>query len=117
MDAIPGLGAAARIGQGAARVAAPSDGFSVPEGGAAPTRAASSAASMAGLLALQEAGGDEVRDREAKRRGRDLLDELAGLQRDLLAGPPGTARLARLAGLAADVPFAADPRPTRGCAT
>jgi hypothetical protein len=64
---------------------------------------------MAGLLALQEAGGDEVRDREARQRGRDLLDELAALQRELLAGAPDAARLARLAELAAGLPLAADP--------
>ena len=91
--------------------------FSVADGGTrpAPTGTADAEevaeASLAGLLALQEdAGGGQIRDREARRRGRDLLAELAALQRDLLAGPPGTERLARLAGLAAAVPDAADPR-------
>jgi len=67
--------------------------------------------SLAGLLALQEeVGGGQARDREARRRGRDLLAELAALQRALLSGPPGAERLARLADLAAAVPEAADPR-------
>ncbi len=51
-----------------------------------------------------------LRDRDAKRRGRDLLDELAGLQREMLAGDPDPARLTRLADLARDIPLAADPR-------
>ena len=93
--------------------------FSVPEGTAAPAGDAAGAAeaeevaeaTLAGLLSLQEeSGAGEVRDRAARRRGRDLLAELAGLQRDLLAGGPDEARLARLAGLAAAVPEAADPR-------
>jgi len=90
--------------------------FSVPEGAAGGAVGAAEAeevaeASLAGLLSLQEeSGAGEVRDRAARRRGRDLLAELAGLQRDLLAGGPDEARLARLAGLAAAVPEAADPR-------
>ncbi len=111
MDAMQGLGPASVIGQGATRTAAPRAGFSVPTGGTATTAAGAAApVSMAGLLALQEAGGDEVRDREAKRRGRELLDELAGLQRDLLSGLPDAARLSRLADLAAGSAEAADPR-------
>ena len=67
--------------------------------------------SLTGLLALQEeVDGGPVRDREARRRGRDLLAELAALQRDLLSGGPGSARLARLVDLADAVPEAADPR-------
>jgi hypothetical protein len=39
-----------------------------------------------------------------------LLAELAALQREVLAGAPDAARLARLTGMAAEVPEAADPR-------
>jgi hypothetical protein len=55
------------------------------------------------IFALQEAAPETVGDRPARRRGQDMLDELAVLQRDLLtpSGPsPGTLR--RLAHLAAD---------------
>ena len=111
MVVIPGLGSAGRVTEGAGRTAAPSTGFSVATGSATATGVASAASvSVANLVALQEAGGDEVRDRDAKRRGRDLLDELACLQRDLLAGAPDAAQLARLADLAANAPEAADPR-------
>jgi hypothetical protein len=89
-------------------------GFSVAEGDAKPsgTGEAESVAetSLAGLLALQEQAGGEVRDFAARRRGLDLLAELAALQREVLAGGPGADRLSRLAGLAAEVPEAADPR-------
>jgi hypothetical protein len=92
----------------------PAGGFSVPAGGAAPAgaEAAGGAAevSLAGLLALQEAADEPVRDRQARRRGHDLLAELAALQRELLAGPPDLDRLERLAALAREVPDAADPR-------
>jgi len=68
-------------------------------------------ASAAGLLTLQEdAAPGDVRDRAARRRGYDLLAELAALQRELLAGDPGADRLARLAVLAEQVPDATDPR-------
>jgi hypothetical protein len=110
MDAIPGLGPAGRITQGSVRTAPRGGGFSVPTGGNAAASGAAAPVSMAGLLALQEAGGDEVRDRDARRRGRDLLDELAGLQRELLAGYTDPVRLTRLADLAATSPHAADPR-------
>jgi len=50
-----------------------------------------------------------VRDREARRRGQDMLAELLRLQRALLAGAPDEAALRRLATLATDVPAAADP--------
>jgi len=110
MDAIPGLRPAAAVGQGSPRPASPRGGFAVPGGGAVPAGTTSEPVAMSVLLALQEAGGEAVGDREAKRRGRALLDELAALQRDLLAGPPDAERLARLAALAAGAPEAADPR-------
>jgi hypothetical protein len=89
-------------------------GFSVAEGAEARSSGDAEAVaevSLAGLLALQEeSGGGEVRDRAARRRGLDLLAELAALQREVLAGAPGAARLARLGAMAAEVPDAADPR-------
>ncbi|MBN8890954.1 MAG: hypothetical protein J0H91_11760, partial [Rhodospirillales bacterium] len=73
--------------------------------------------SLAGMLALQEMEEGEVRDRAARRRGQDLLAQLAGLQRALLAASgPGAAEasagaaLHRLSTLAEAVPQAADPR-------
>jgi hypothetical protein len=101
----------------AARAVARGRGFSVADGPvprpAGGTGEADSVAetSLAGLLALQEeADGGDARDRAARRRGRDLLGGLAALQRDLLAGGPDPARLARLAEMADSLPEAADPR-------
>jgi hypothetical protein len=66
---------------------------------------------LAGLLALQAEDGDEARDREARRRGHDMLAELAALQRTLLAeGGVPVDQLRRLEALAADPPSASDPR-------
>jgi hypothetical protein len=117
MDPISGLGPAGPVASTAARARARGAGFRVADEAAArPSRDVGETedvaeASLAGLLALQEGrDGDSVRDREARRRGRDLLAELGALQRDLLAGPPDPARLARLVDLAGAVPEAADPR-------
>jgi hypothetical protein len=88
-----------------------SDGLAGPRAGGTGEADSVAEASLAGLLALQEeAGGGDVRDRAARRRGRDLLGELAALQRDLLAGAPGADRLERLAAMAESLPEAADPR-------
>jgi hypothetical protein len=117
MEPINGLGPTGPVTQVSARARARDIGFRVADDKAArPSGAAGEAeevaeASLAGLLALQEElDGGPVRDRAARRRGRDLLAELASLQRDLLAGGPDAARLARLADLADTVPEAADPR-------
>lgn len=113
MSGIQGIAAASRLA-GAGRAASASGGaFSVPEGaGTAGAAASGSVAgiSLAGLLALQESGGEAVADREARRRGHDLLSELAGLQRDLLADGPQPERLQRLGNLLNSVPSADDPR-------
>lgn len=116
MDPIHGVGAAGPVGTTAARGRARGEGFRVAEqadpaaGGAGEVEELAEP-SLAGLLALQEElDGGPVRDRAARRRGRDLLDELAGLQRALLSGPPAPERLARLAEMAEQVPEAADPR-------
>jgi hypothetical protein len=117
MDPISGLPPTGPLAPVSARARARGRGFSVADGAAAPVSAGLdeadcvAEASLAGLLALQEdAGGGATRDRAARQRGRDLLAELAALQRDLLAGPPGAARLARLVDLADAAPDAADPR-------
>ena len=67
-------------------------------------------AALSGLLALQEAEGVPIRDREARRRGRDILGALTELQRALLGGLGSDGATARLSTLLADLPLAADPR-------
>jgi hypothetical protein len=110
MSGVRGVGTAAVAGR-SGRAAATQGGFSVPTGGTSATGSAGAATpvSLAGLLALQEAGGDAVADREARKRGHDLLTELSALQRDLLDGPPDSAQLQRLEGLLEAIPAAADP--------
>jgi len=117
MDPINGLGPAGPVTPVSPRGRAHGAGFRVADDTAArPTGTAGEAdevaeASLTGLLALQEElDGGPLRDRAARRRGRDLLAELSALQRDLLAGGPDPGRLARLADLADALPEAADPR-------
>jgi hypothetical protein len=79
-------------------------GFSLGGTGAAGASAeahgtAAVAAPGLGLLALQSGAGDQERDRDARRRADSLLEDLAGLQREMLGGTPDPARLARLAAL------------------
>ncbi len=96
-------------GQAPARPGAP--GFTVDLGleGAARTLAATPAAALDAMLALQEAEAESVRDRAARRHGKALLEALAALQHALLGGEEGPA-LQRLAALLAAMPEAADPR-------
>ncbi len=107
-----GRGAAAR-GTGA--------GFAMPEGGpAGPAAAGIGAAEAAPLigvmLALQEAGAggaaERARDRAARRHAEAMLGELRTLQLAILGRAPGGtapgAALERLAGLARQLPEAAD---------
>ena len=78
-------------------------------GGAA--AAASPVRGLDALLALQEtavAQDPAARDREARRHGRDLLEELAALQKALLSGEAGEAALGRLVALLRSMPAAAD---------
>jgi hypothetical protein len=79
-------------------------GFSLPAaggGGAAGVAATAAAAPLGlGLLALQEGGEAARRDAAAHQRAESLLEELAGLQRDMLDGGADPARLQRLARLA-----------------
>ncbi|MDO9500777.1 flagellar assembly protein FliX [Falsiroseomonas sp.] len=91
----------------AARPRRSAGGFALPDAGGDATATAGVAAppAMGGLLALQESGAPErpeaVADR-ARRRASQALDELRGLQLDLLREDPRDAgRLARLEALAA----------------
>lgn len=84
-------------------------GFRVAEhDAAAPEATATGTVSMPSLLGLQEAQGDAVSDREARRHANEALDTLKDLQLSLLRG--GKAGLDRLSRLAARMPEAADPR-------
>ena len=80
-----------------------------------PVPAGAGEVSLEGMLALQEADGalaregHATRDRKARRRGRALLEALAGLQRGLLAEGAAVDTLRRLAQLAAEPEEAADP--------
>jgi hypothetical protein len=89
-------------------------GFFVPpetaEPGQADAAAAPAATSLGSMLALQEASGEAVADREARRHGNDMLAALAELQRALLGGGDDGVAPQRLADLAAAVPPASDPR-------
>jgi hypothetical protein len=91
-----------------------SQSFIAPEEAAADQPVTSSAetqeTSLATMLALQELNGEAVEDRQARRRGQDMLALLARLQRDLLAGADDATSLQRLAQLAAVAPAATDPR-------
>ncbi len=81
-------------------------GAAEAEGAQGAERAAPTSA--IGLLALQESAPAAERDARARRRGDSMLDELAGLQRDLLRGRTDPARLRRLLALIEGEP-AADP--------
>lgn len=112
IDAVGRAGAATPAGRGGGRVSG--GGFRLP-GQAAGELAAPGAASevtLGGMLALQEMESGAVEDRAARRRGQDLLAELAALQRALLEeGGEASSRAAlqRLVGLARAVPQAASP--------
>ena len=91
---ISGGGAIRRPGPGAAA----RSGFRVGLGGSARGAGAIAATPLAGLglLAAQEAAAVVERDARARRRGEDLLEELLGLQKDLLRGGTDPGRLHRL---------------------
>jgi len=71
--------------------------------------AAAAPAALLGLLAVQEAEGAAARDRDARKRGKLMLDELARLQRALLVGRLDPENLRALGALAGDSAVAADP--------
>lgn len=102
------IGGAGRIAP--ARVRAATGGFRTAEPVApAATEAVSAPHELSGLLAMQEAEADWVRDRPARRHAQSMLDELAALQRRLLAGDAEPGTLRRLASLARTCPEAANP--------
>jgi len=83
-------------------------GFTLP-GEVAPGVQATTSVTLPSLLAMQEAGQDAVRDREAREHGEAVLHGLAALQRAVLdGGNPAT--LTRLAALVRRAPAPADPR-------
>ena len=85
--------------------------------GSSAAAASQPARGLDALLALQETAAavqdPATRDREARRHGRDLLEELAALQKALLVGDGGEEAggraLARLVALLRSMPAAADP--------
>jgi len=117
MIEISGLKPSAPIDRPTTRSSQASASFSVAtpaRGRAAEAASETPAVMLAGLLALQSDETDEARDREAKRRGQDMLAELAALQRALLSDAAGGAvpveQLRRLERLATEIPPPADPR-------
>jgi len=87
-------------------------GFRVPPASGAALSApaeAAAPATLAGLLALQEAAAPAPRDRAARRHGQVLLGGLAALQRALLGAGGAGAALDHLATLLAAAPPAEDP--------
>ncbi len=104
-----GLALAAARPQAAAFGSAP--GFRVAERPSAvrSPAAAAAPAALLGLLAVQEAEGAAARDRDARKRGKLMLDELIRLQRALLGGRLDPENLRALGALAGDSAVAADP--------
>lgn len=82
-------------------------GFRLPAAGAeaAPPAGRAEAIGLPGMLLLQEQ--PDTADRQARRRGQDILAALAELQRALLGD--GAVDAARLTALVANLPQAADP--------
>jgi hypothetical protein len=86
-------------------------GFFVPEDTRSATASGTTATagiSLADLLALQADPSDTATDREARRRGTDMLKALARLQRGLLRNSVDPADFARLAEMTAQIPIAND---------
>ncbi len=78
-------------------------------GAAAGPAAASATASLDGMLLLQQVEDGPVRDRQARRHGRAMLEGLAELQRALLDDDLDAGVLERLAVLVEHCPEASDP--------
>ena len=111
MAGIEGIGRARATRLGARGPARTSAGFTVPGEttvSSHPATEAAPASALTSMLSLQEAGGDAAEDREAHRRGHDLLAALAELQRALLVGNDDAAARQHLAELAASMPRATD---------
>lgn len=108
MVLIRGLGPVPAPASGVRPVRAPSS-FRLPSArsAAAGPAAGVEEVGLAGMLALQELPDWAAADRDARRRGQDLLTALAEMQRAMLGlGDGDPARLERLA---ASAPMAADP--------
>ena len=110
---VQGGGAAARARRRGAGFGLPgASGDSAAGAGIAETGATAAAGPIAGLLALQESGGQappESGETRARRRACQVLDELSGLQIDLLRGGTDPARLESLAALAQEAGEALPP--------
>jgi hypothetical protein len=91
---IPGLLGLQSAATEALRRSRPVDGFSVPGNVAHPATTPQTSAPVKSppvgtgsmLLAVQERNGQETADREARKHGQRLIEELAALQRALLSG-------------------------------
>jgi Class II flagellar assembly regulator len=75
------------------------DGLGSGSAATGTTAASATAAVGLSLLAVQENDGRTGRDAAARRRAASILEELQGLQAELLGGRSDPARLARLAAL------------------
>ena len=110
---VPGGGATTRARRRGGGFGLPgAGGDSAGEAGVAGAGTAAAAGPIAGLLALQESGAQtppESTEARARRRAGEALDELSGLQIDLLRGGADTARLERLAELAGETGEAVPP--------
>jgi hypothetical protein len=85
----------------ARRVARGAGGFALPAAaGATEAAGLAPASAVSALLALQERPAEGGSGEQARSRGEAALDELRGLQLDLLRGRDDPARLERLARLA-----------------
>ncbi len=106
MQRIGGLGSVAAP----MRRARAAGGFALPRPTAEPAAGPAPASALGALLAVQaeEAGPEAVAARAAG-RARRALDELRGLQLDLLRGRTDPARLESLAALAASPEALSDP--------
>ena len=116
MTGIDGIGRAPPTRSSARTKRPQSVGFAVPAESSATSHAEAATQTeevvLTSMLSLQEFGGDAAADREASRRGDDMLSALAELQRALLGGVDTVETMQRLTELAAAVPRAADPRLT-----
>jgi Class II flagellar assembly regulator len=108
MISIAAIGTPALAVHGSRR--GPQAGFVLPSSVSRPAMGGAVAApSAGGLLGLQEQEDGAARDRNARRQGQAVLEALAGVQRDLLAGRLDAAGLELLAAGVAAMPQAADP--------
>lgn len=116
MTVINGVGGVRAPSNGTRPARGPS-GFRVAQAQTAATGPAAGVEEigLAGMLALQELPDRDVADREARRRGQDLLAALAEMQQAMLGLGLGLGQglgqgdPARLTRLTAHVPTAADP--------